>query len=100
MSDKDMSGAIFPNDYKGKESHPDMTGTIMVGGQKYAVSGWNNTAQKSGKQYIGLRFERWEDAMARREKTPAATGATIGARQSGADYNEQTRGFDEDDIPF
>ena len=54
--DKDNSGALFVNDNKDKESQPDWSGPCVVNGKKMRVSAWKNTAQGSGKEYIGLAF--------------------------------------------
>ena len=44
---KDNSGTLFNNDRKEKETHPDMTGVIMVNGVEYYLSAWRKHG-KSG----------------------------------------------------
>jgi hypothetical protein len=51
----DNSGAIFVNDRKEKDSHPDRTGTCTIGGKDYWISGWMK--QKDGKPYMSIAFK-------------------------------------------
>lgn len=37
---KDMSGSLFKNDRKEKDSHPDFQGDIIIDGKHYWLSGW------------------------------------------------------------
>lgn len=37
---RDNSGSLFKNDRKEQPKHPDYTGTIMVAGVTYWLSGW------------------------------------------------------------
>lgn len=43
---KDMSGSLFKNDRKEKESHPDYQGDIIIDGKHYWLSGWIKEGQK------------------------------------------------------
>lgn len=45
---KDGSGALFKNDRKEKESHPDYKGDILINGTEYWLSAWIKEG-KSGK---------------------------------------------------
>lgn len=38
--DNTNRGAIFKNDRKEKETHPDRTGTLNVEGKEYWINGW------------------------------------------------------------
>ena len=40
MEKKDMSGALFKNDRKEKETQPDYRGDAKINGQEYWISAW------------------------------------------------------------
>ena len=55
MESKDMSGVLFPVENKQSDKHPNLTGNVLIKGEKYYISAWTNTA-KSGKKYISLKL--------------------------------------------
>lgn len=72
---KDNTGNVFDNKYKETKSHPDMTGTIVIGKDllkelvekakegkpaKLAVSVWKNTG-KSGKPYQSVSLKLFKE---------------------------------------
>jgi hypothetical protein len=57
--DNTNSGAIFKNDRKETESHPDMTGTLDVEGTEYRISGWFNEKEGVGK-YMRVKLTKKE----------------------------------------
>ena len=60
MEQKDNTGAIFKNDYKKTEQHPDYKGKAMIDGKAKDVAVWLNESQ-NGKQYFSLKFsEPWK----------------------------------------
>jgi hypothetical protein len=59
MSDfkqRDMSGVLFKNDKREKETHPNAKGTALIDGVEYWVSAWTKEG-KAGK-FQSLSFER------------------------------------------
>ncbi len=52
---KDNSGALFPNDRKETDNHPDRTGSCRIGGVDYWISGWIKEGDKG--QYMSLSFK-------------------------------------------
>lgn len=80
--DNELSGALFANKNKTKETQPGWKGTITIQGVEYWASGWVNKAQNSGDKYISLKFEPKDNQIGGK---PAPT-------KSGDDF--------DDDIPF
>jgi hypothetical protein len=57
---RDNSGILFKNDRKEKDSHPDRTGTAMIDGVEYYVSGWVKNGAKG--PFMSLAFKRKDGA--------------------------------------
>ena len=55
MENKDMTGVLFPVENKQSDKHPNLTGNVLIKGEKYYISARTNTA-KSGKKYISLKI--------------------------------------------
>jgi hypothetical protein len=62
---KEMSGALFKNAKKEKDSHPNMTGSATIDGVEYWVSAWTKDGDKG--KWQSLAFKK-KDAI----KTPQA----------------------------
>ena len=58
---KDNEGALFKNDKKETDSHPDYKGSAMINGTDYWVSGWINTS-KAGAKYMKFSYTAKEQA--------------------------------------
>jgi hypothetical protein len=83
---KDMSGSLFRNDRREKDTHPHAKGSALIGGVEYWVSAWTKEA-RDGSKYQSLSFT---------PKEANGGGHTQLTRQ-------QPTGFDadlEDDVPF
>ncbi len=83
---KDNSGAMFVNDKKESETHPDRKGSALIDGKEYWVSGWVNTS-KTGTKYMSLKFSAKDEAQQQ------------GMAQAQKAVQPKTAEFDED-IPF
>jgi hypothetical protein len=82
---KDNTGAIFVNDRKEKDTHPDRAGSATIDGAEYWVSGWLKKT-KDGKPYLSLAF-----------KPKNADGAAQSKKSAGG--GSAARDFD-DSVPF
>lgn len=54
---KDNSGVLFQNKKKTKDSQPDFTGGVTVGGVDYRLAGWTKVSHQ-GNEYMSLAFTR------------------------------------------
>jgi hypothetical protein len=52
----DNSGALFPNDRKEADNHPDRTGSALIGGVEYWVNGWIKEGSKG--KFLSLSFKQ------------------------------------------
>jgi hypothetical protein len=82
---RDNSGSIFLNERKEKETHPDRTGTAMIDGVMYYVSGWLKQSAKG--QFLSLAFKRKEEQKPAPKADPISSGRSLRDEMS-------------DDIPF
>lgn len=56
---KDMSGTLFKNDKREKDTHPHATGTAIIDGVTYWVSAWTKDGAKG--KFQSLAFKRKEE---------------------------------------
>jgi uncharacterized protein (DUF736 family) len=52
---KDKTGALFTNDKKQEEKHPDYTGYIVWEDERLNVAGWKSKSKDGKKTYLSLR---------------------------------------------
>ncbi len=57
---KDMSGSLFKNNKREKDTHPNATGTAMIDGVEYWVSAWTKY-DKNENPWQSLAFKRKEE---------------------------------------
>jgi hypothetical protein len=89
---RDNSGSVFKNERKEKETHPDRTGTAMIDGVAYYVSGWIKQGSKG--QFLSLAFKR-------KDEQPRSISERATATIRRPDPNITSGNADmNDDIPF
>lgn len=79
---KELSGSLFKNEKKEKDTHPNMTGSALIGGVEYWVSAWTKEGAKG----------RWQSLSFKPKDGQQRTGGSPQTRKP----NEQ----DDDSIPF
>lgn len=87
--DNTNRGVLFPNDKKGNEKRPDMTGDINVEGVEYRLSAWKKSS-KAGNNFLSISVQRKEGQK--------PSSATKGANGGVTEENWGTANFD--DAPF
>ena len=63
---KDMSGTLGKNDRKSKETHPDYSGSCVVDGTDYWISGWIKESARG--KFFSLSFKQ-KDVIQQAERT-------------------------------
>jgi uncharacterized protein (DUF736 family) len=66
---KDMSGALFRNDKKQKDTHPDYRGDAVINGVKVKIAAWLKQ-DKNGSKFFSLKFEEDTGERARPPTVP------------------------------
>lgn len=92
---RDNSGTVFVNDRKESEKHPDRTGTAMIDGVMYYVSGWIKEGAKG--KFMSLAFKRKEQPAQHGQQ--AAAGPKPSAQQAKKTYVARNDDMN-DDVPF
>lgn len=64
---KDNSGAIFRNDKKEQDNHPDRRGDCLIDGVPYWISGWLKEGKRG--QFLSLSFKRKDAKPEKPEKS-------------------------------
>ena len=85
--DNTNSGALFKNDRKETEKHPDYTGSLNVGGQDHWISALIKTSKDGTKKFMSLSVKKKDGKL-------ASAKPDSGARPSLKDDLEDS------DIPF
>ena len=68
--DNTDKGALFKNDRKESDSHPDYKGQLNVGGVEFWLSAWLKT-DRNGAKYMSLSVKAKEEAPPARQQKPA-----------------------------
>lgn len=86
---RDMSGSVFVNNRKEKETHPDRTGRCMINGQMFWISGWIKQKPSDGEHWLSLAFKEMSPDESERY-APKGADAT----------QPQWQGSDKEQVPF
>ena len=66
----DNSGSLFKNERKESDKHPDRSGSAMIDGREYWVSGWIKHSDSKG-QWLSLSFKPKGEKPTKSTKTLA-----------------------------
>jgi len=89
---KDNSGALFKEEEKKSEKHPDYKGNCLVNGERMYIAAWINESQ-GGKKYMSLSFTAPStDAKYSKEDSTATPAPAFSKPQATAKA--------DDDLPF
>jgi hypothetical protein len=81
---KELSGSLFKNQKKEKDTHPNATGSALIDGVEYWVSAWTKE-DKNGNKWQSLAFKPKDEAKPEQKQE----------RKSGGTFSEMAS-----DIPF
>lgn len=91
---RDNSGALFKNENKATDKHPDYSGSCVIDGADFFFDAWLKTAD-SGRKWMSFSFKRKDKQASAEPQRPAA-------RRSNAPGSARSYGSagDDGDIPF
>lgn len=95
--DNTNRGALFINDRKEQDSHPDLKGSINVGGKDYWLSAWNRDTAKG--PVISISIQPKDGAGQVAAKAENAKREAQGSRHAPRPDNDGAP-FIDDDFPF
>jgi len=75
--DDELSGVLFPNDKRGNDKAPDVTGKCQIDGVEYRVAGWRRVSTSTGKRFFSLKFENMEERLKAMEEAEEGDGLDL-----------------------
>lgn len=72
---REMSGVLFKNDRKDKDTHPDYTGSATVDGTAYWLSAWIKKGNKGSFMSLAFKSKEARTEIDRREPAPSGSFA-------------------------
>lgn len=72
--DNSNRGAIFKNEDKQQDNHPDYKGSLNVNGVDLWVSGWLKTSEKTGKKFMSLSVKPKDAVPVKQASKPKSSG--------------------------
>ncbi|MHC2867945.1 hypothetical protein ACVIYH_009078 [Bradyrhizobium diazoefficiens] len=94
--DNTNRGALFKNDRKQQDNHPDYTGSINVGGAEYWLSAWLKDGQKG--KFFSMSIKPKDEQQRQAPANPRA--AQSQARRPDPISSGRNADMDDDSIPF
>ncbi len=95
--DNTNRGSLFTKKRKEKDTHPDYTGSINVGGTEYWLSAWKRYSAKSGEPFLSISVQEKDQTKAK----PAAPRSDVDEFLGAPEKLKGTQPeFTDDDIPF
>jgi hypothetical protein len=74
---KDLTGSLFKNDRKEKDTHADYRGSALIDGDEYWLDAWINK-DRNGNSYMSLKFKLKDTGrVADGRPQPAAFGTDL-----------------------
>ena len=74
---KELSGSLFKNQKKEKDTHPNAQGSCLIDGVEYWISAWVKE-DKNGNKWQSLAFKRKDEA----KPEPKKSGGTFAQMES------------------
>lgn len=98
--DNTGKGALFANDRKETDNHPDMKGKLNVDGVEHWFSAWWKTPRNGGEQFLSLSLGKPVEGGQQRPSARSATPNRPPQRPQGRQDQRSSGGDDFSDAPF
>lgn len=96
--DNTNRGALFVNNRKEKDNHPDYTGTIDIRGEEYYISGWKKEGRTGTFLSLSVKPKQVRDGFL--DQTPTNAPTEVLAPEPRPDCAGPLNGVAPDDVPF